>query len=322
MTRPRFAEMLGILFILLTPMDTFAQGLKVTLLGTGSPFPTMDRFGPSTLVEAGREKLLIDCGRGASQRLWQLGIPLSGVTATFLTHLHSDHVVGIPDLWLTGWLPPVFGRRTEPFRVWGPTGTKEMMSYLGKAYQADIRIRVEDEKLPPRGASILAEDISEGVVYQANGVKVTAFDVDHGIAIRPALGYRIDYAGRSVVISGDTRFSENLIRFSKGADVVIHEVAQAREELLRKSEAARRIIGHHTSPEEAGIVFARLTPRLAVYSHIGLLTTEAGIAAPTISDLIALTRKTYAGRLEVGEDLMTIEVGDTIEVHRPGPNVR
>ena len=97
---------------------------------------------------------------------------------------------------------------------------------------------------------------------------------------------------------------------------------QAREELLRKSEAARRIIGHHTSPEEAGIVFARLTPKLAVYSHIGLLTTEAGIAAPTISDLIALTRKTYAGQLEVGEDLMTIEVGDTVEVHRPGPNAR
>jgi len=130
-------------------MDTFAQGLKVTLLGTGNPFPIMDRFGPSTLVEAGREKLLIDCGCGASRRLWQLGIPLSGVTATFLTHLHSDHVVGIPDLWLTGWLPTLFGRRTEPFRVWGPTGTKKMMSYLEKAYQADIRIRVEDEKLLP-----------------------------------------------------------------------------------------------------------------------------------------------------------------------------
>jgi len=322
MTRPCFARMLGILLVLAIPMDAFAQGFKVTLLGTGNPFPVMDRFGPSTLVEAGQEKLLFDCGRGASQRLWQLGIPLSGVTATFLTHLHSDHVVGIPDLWLTGWLPPLFGRRVEPFRVWGPTGTKEMMFHLEKAYQADIRIRIEDEKLPPQGASIVAEDISEGVVYQSNGVKVTAFDVDHGAAIKPAFGYRIDFDGRSVVISGDTRFSENLIRFSKGADVVVHEVAQAKEELLRKSEAARRIIGHHTSPEEAGTVFARLKPRLAVYSHIVLLTTEPGIAAPTIPDLLAMTRKTYAGRLEVGEDLMTIEVGDTVEVHRPAPIVR
>jgi ribonuclease Z len=318
-TRPRFAEWLGILLILFTPIDALAQGLKVTLLGTGHPFPVLDRFGPSTLVEAGPEKLLIDCGRGATQRLWQLGIPLSGVTATFLTHLHSDHVVGIPDLWLTGWLPPPFGRRSEPFRVWGPAGTREMMSYLEKAYQADIRFRIEDEHLPREGAAILAEDVSEGVVYQASGVKVTAFDVDHGALIKPALGYRIDYAGRSVVISGDTRFSENLIKFSKGADVVIHEVAQARPELLRKSEAARRIIGHHTSAEEAGTVFSRVSPRLAVYSHIVLLTTEPGIEALTVADLIALTRKTYAGPLEVGEDLMTIEIGDTIKVHRPAP---
>jgi ribonuclease Z len=322
MPRPTFVKCLGTLLIFLAPINIVAQNIRATLLGTGHPFPGMDRFGPSTLVEAGKEKLLIDCGRGASQRLWQLGIPLSGVTATFLTHLHSDHIVGLPDLWLTGWLPTPFGRRTEPFRVWGPIGTKEMASFLAKAYQADIRIRIEDEKLPPIGASILAEDISEGVVYQSNGVKVTAFDVDHGAAIKPSFGYRIDYGGRSVVISGDTRFCENLIRFSKGADVIIHEVAAANEELLLSSEAARRIIGHHTSPEEAGIVFSRVNPKLAVYSHIVLLTTEPKITAPTISDLIGRTRKTYRGRLEVGEDLMVIVIGDKVEVHTPASSAR
>jgi ribonuclease Z len=119
------------------------------------------------------------------------------VTAVFLTHLHSDHVNGLPDLWLTGWLPPPFGHRTEPFRIWGPAGTREMMKHLEKAFQADVRIRMADEKLPQRGVAVVAKDIVQGVVYESNNVKVTAFDVDHGDAIKPAFGYRIDYNGRS-----------------------------------------------------------------------------------------------------------------------------
>lgn len=310
------------LLLLLSTGESPAQNIKVTLLGTGHPFPSIERFGPGTLIEAGGEKLLIDCGRGVAQRLWQLGIPLSAPTAVFLTHLHSDHTVGLPDLWLTGWLPPPFGRRTDPFRIWGPPGTKEMMSFLEKAYQWDIRVRSEDEKLPPAGIRVIAEDIAEGVVYERNGVKVTAFEVDHGPAIKPAFGYRVDYGGRSVVISGDTRPCENLIRFSQGADVLVHEVAAAKDELLRRSEAARRIIAHHTLPGEAGTVFSRVKPRLAVYSHIVLLTTEPGISAPTIPDLIEQTRRTYPGPLEVGEDLMSIDIGETIEVHHFGPGSR
>ena len=105
--------MLGLSLILFTSATTFAQGLKVTLLGTGSPIPLVERFGPSTLVEAGTEKLLFDCGRGVPIRLWQLKVPLHEVSAVFFTHLHSDHVVGFPDLWLTGWLPPPFGQRSH-----------------------------------------------------------------------------------------------------------------------------------------------------------------------------------------------------------------
>ncbi|HAF13555.1 MAG TPA: MBL fold metallo-hydrolase, partial [Blastocatellia bacterium] len=137
----------------------------------------------------------------------------------------------------------------------------------------------------------------------------TAFNVDHGEFIKPAFGYRIDYNGRSVVLSGDTRFSENLIKFSNGADVLFHEVAAAKPENLRTSEAARRIIGHHTTPEDAGRVFNRVKPKLAVYTHIALLSTDPAISAPTVEDLVSLTRKTYSGAFEVGEDLMSIEVG-------------
>jgi ribonuclease Z len=263
--------------------------------------------------------LLFDVGRGAAVRLWQLHIPLRGVSAVFFTHLHSDHVAGFPDLWLTGMLPPMFAHRIEPMHVYGPAGTAAMTANLEKAYEWDIRIREADEKVPPAAARIVAEDIAQGVVYVKNGVKVTAFDVDHGDLIKPALGYRIDYAGHAVVLSGDTRVSENLIRYAAGADVLFHEVAAARPETMQRSEAARRIIGHHTTPEQAGSVFDRVRPRLAVYTHIVLLATEPDIPPPTVADLLTGTRLHYAGPFEVGEDLMSVEVGDSITVRRhPG----
>ncbi len=156
---------LGTFLILLIPLITLSQDIKVTLLGTGTPVPIIERLGPSILVEAGSEKLLFDCGRGAPVRLWQLHIPMRDVTAVFFTHLHSDHVVGFPDLWLTGWLPSPFGLRTKPMRVYGPVGTTQMVRYLTKAYQADLRIRMADEKIPPAGSEIITKEITEGVVY-------------------------------------------------------------------------------------------------------------------------------------------------------------
>jgi ribonuclease Z len=164
-----------------------AQNLKVTLLGTGAPRPVMSRFGPSIFVESGKEKLLFDCGRGATQRLYQLKSPFTEVTGLFLTHLHSDHTVGIPDLWLIGW---ALGRNT-PLPVWGPEGTKAMMEHLQQAYAYDIHIRRDvDTKLPGAGAEVIVKDIEEGVVYNSAGVKVTAFIIDHG-EIKPAFGYRV-----------------------------------------------------------------------------------------------------------------------------------
>lgn len=282
--------------------------MHLTLLGTGGPTPVMERFGPSILVEAGEEKLLIDAGRGAIQRLMQLKQPVREVRSIFLTHLHSDHIVGLPDLWLTGWLN---GRPETPLRVWGPRGTRDMMKYLDLAFNYDIRIRSFDDRLPPEGAVILAEDIEEGIIYDANGVSVTAFEVDHA-PIKPAFGYRIDYIGRSAVICGDTRFSEHLISYATGTDVLIHEVIAP--DLMRgrsggNSEAMERVIEHHTIPEKAGEVFARANPRLAVYSHIIPVTATA-------DDIIPPTRKTYSGPLETGEDLMVINIGEDVTVQR------
>jgi ribonuclease Z len=302
----------GILLLLMLVVPVTAQGqeIKVTLLGTGAPPPVINRFGPSTLVEAGGQKFLFDAGRGALQRLTQINVPWQAVDGVFLTHLHSDHVVGFPDLWLTGWL--VGPGRDRPLEVRGPRGTAKMMSYLEQAYEVDIRIRPYADRASPEGAVILAKDIGEGLAFEKGGVKITAFEVDHK-SVRPAFGYRVDYGGRSVVLSGDTTVSENLIGHAHGVDVLIHEVV-ALETFQRAHtppERAKTIIGQHVTAEQAGEVFARVKPRLAVYSHILLpIATE--------QDLIPSTRKTYTGPLEVGEDLMVIEIGDKIEVRRPG----
>jgi ribonuclease Z len=185
-----------------------------------------------------------------------------------------------------------------------------MMTRLAQAYEFDIQIRQLDDKLPAQAVAVRANDIEQGVVYDRAGIKITAFLVDHG-AVKPALGYRVDFAGHSVVLSGDTRYSENLIRFSQHADVLVHEVIDPdrfrADNPSMSAERLQAIVGHHTSAELAGTIFTQVKPKLAVYSHI----------VPGDSpDLVRLTRKTYAGPLEVGEDLMSFTIGENVTVHR------
>lgn len=302
-----FKPLLIAIALVLAPVVS-AQTFKVTLLGTGNPRPVMTRFGPSILVEAGNEKLIFDCGRGAAQRIYQLNIPFSEITGLFLTHLHSDHTVGIPDLWLTGW---AMGRKT-PLQVWGPAGTVAMMKHLEEAYAFDIHVRRDmDTHLPGAGAELHAKDVDEGVIYDQGGVKVTAFLVDHG-EIKPAFGYRVEYAGHSVTLSGDTRPSDNLIKYAQGTDVLIHEVIdpESYAQLTTTDTPSQRqaILGHHTTPEQAAAIFNKVKPKLAVYSHI--VPSDA-------QNVVAETRKMYSGPVELGEDLMTIEISNKVSVHQP-----
>ncbi len=293
----------GVLVVCLCFPHLAGADFRVTLLGTGSPPPAMDRFGPSILVEAGSEKLLFDSGRGATQRLRQLGVPLKDISVVFLTHLHSDHTVGIPDLWLTGW---VFGRQ-RAFDIRGPEGTRHMMKHLEEAYSFDIHIRGDvDEQLPPTGIAVGVREIKEGPVYEANGVKVIAFEVDHR-PIVPAFGYRIEYNGKVAVFSGDTRKSENLVKFAEEADLLVHEVGGASEELLRTSPRTKKVVEHHTLPEEVADILNRVKPKLAVYSHFAIF----GISA---QDVVERTKARYRGPVESGVDLMSFTIGDTVEV--------
>lgn len=292
------------------PSSPPSDAIVITLLGTGNPRPTLERFGPAILVEAGQEKILIDAGRGSTIRLFECGNArlLSGITAVLLTHLHSDHVVGLPDVWLTGW---IFGR-TSALEIYGPAGTTALAGGLQQAYAFDVRTRRDvDERLSAGGVVMRPRDVAPGPVYSRGGVRVTAFAVDHR-PLAPAYGYRIEYAGRVVVFSGDTRYAPSVIDAARGADVLVHEVVSPEVERRRTqvdATATERIIAHHTTPEDAGRVFAAAKPRLAVYSHI--------VPSPaTADDLVGPTRRTYDGPLEVGYDLMQIVVGDQISVGR------
>jgi ribonuclease Z len=284
------------------------ERFRITLLGTGAPPPTLDRFGPSTLVEVGDQKFIFDAGRGAMQRLHQLAIPFAEVTGLFLTHHHSDHVVGFTDLWLTGWIGRPWGKRQTPLRVWGPEGTRQMMQHLSLAFAVDLRVR--SRSYPIEGATLDTTEIAEGLIYAHNGVTVTAFEVDHGGEDLPAFGYRIDYQGHSAVLSGDTTFNENLICHAQGVDLLVHEITAAAGSAAESPEQLRRIGNNHTTPEQAGQVFARAKPKLAVYNHLLLF------GGATAEDLMPATRKLYSGPVMVGEDLMRFEIGANVEAQR------
>ncbi|HEX2964420.1 MAG TPA: MBL fold metallo-hydrolase [Syntrophorhabdaceae bacterium] len=300
------------LFLTIPSYSWSADDFKITLLGTGTPVPSPDLFGPSTLIEAGGQRLVFDLGRGCTIRLWQQQISLGSINAHFLTHLHSDHINGLPDIYLSGWIQTPFGGRKSPFVIFGPPGTQKMMANLWEAFSEDRRIRLEDEKNPLAGIQAQAQDYKPGIVYDKNGVVVTVFEVDHGDLVKPCYGFKITYKNHSVVISGDTRYNINVEKAASGADLLIHEVTMVPEKLLADYPVYRAIIDHHISPEEAGKLFSKTKPRLAVYTHLVLSGLPAkGIPFPTHEELLAATRKTYDGRVLIGKDLMSFKIDDT-----------
>jgi ribonuclease Z len=268
-----------------------ADSMKVTVLGTGTPYPHGDRFGSAILVEAAGKKLLFDCGRGVVIRLRQAGAQANDIDAVFLTHLHSDHVVGLPDLLLTGWL---LGR-TERLRLWAPAGSRKMAQHLVQAFAFDRQVRGRTAKLPGKGAEFEVHEVGAGELYDDDSVRVRAFIVDHG-PVKPAFGYRIDYAGHTLVISGDTRFSENLITSAKDADCLIH-VAWSTDAKDATPPSKRSV----ATAEDAARVFAAVKPKLAVVYHYD---DDDGM-----KDAIEAG---YGGKFIIARDLTEIVIGQDV----------
>ena len=295
-------KILFALVLLAVSSSTFAEFMRVTLLGTGSPRTDAHRAGPAVLVEAGGKYLLFDAGRTVVQQIRRLDVPISEVQQVFLTHLHSDHISALDDIWMTGWIY----QRPQPLRVYGPTGTKSFTQYLQQAYAYDASIRQQHAGLPEHAATLTATEIKPGAVYADNALKVTAFLVDHK-PVEPAYGYRISFGDRSVVISGDTTYSKNLVEHAQGADVLIHEIFAAPDAILERNPRLQRIARYHTSPDQLAIVLNKVQPRLAVLTHVILVGIEA-------SSLMTRLHDSYGGEIRMGEDLMRIEISSDIKV--------
>jgi ribonuclease BN (tRNA processing enzyme) len=262
-----------------------AQSTQVILLGTGTPYPDPAASGPATAVVVNGRVFLFDAGAGVMRRLKAANLPINGPEALFITHLHSDHTLGYADLMLTSWVM----RRRAPFPVFGPTGLQRMTNHLLAAYAEDIRIRTNG----------LEHEVA-GVVYEKAGVRVTAIAVQHG-AWKNAFGYRIDTADRSIVISGDTRPSEALVKAARGVDILIHEVYSASrlaaEDRPGGKDWPRYCRAYHTSDVELGHLAERIQPKLLILDHLVRLGASD-------EELLAGVRAGgYSGRVVIGKDL-------------------
>lgn len=284
--------------------------LKVTLLGTGTPLPNIYAFGTSTLIEAGGETVMIDCGRGAAVRLSQAGHAVGAVDTVILSHYHSDHYAGIFDLLMTGAIPQKFANRGGPLHVYGPPGVECIADGLWEAGTPDRDIRVADGEVDPETMRIIPHTYKEGVVFERSGLKITAILVDHGEYIKPAYGFKVEYNGRVFVHSHDTRYNENLIAQSQGADVLVHEIAAASQETLDNYPKVKVAIDHHASPTDVGRVLNQVKPKLAFLTHLVLLPPDP----VSIDDVLAEVALQYDGPVIVAEDLMTITLGRSLSV--------
>jgi ribonuclease BN (tRNA processing enzyme) len=279
-----------------------AERARVVLLGTGTPVPDPKSSGPAVAVVVNGQAYLFDAGPGvvrqaqaAADRLRLPALDATNLTRLFLTHLHSDHTLGYPDVMLTPW---VIGR-VHPLDVYGPVGTAAMTDRLKEAYEADINIRsYGPEGLERSPLAVRVHEIGKaGEVYRDENIVVTALNVHHGTWPQ-AFGYAIDAAGRSIVISGDTAPSEQIVKACRGCDVLVHEVySEDRFNMFRgpESEAYHRTF--HTSTRQLADIAAKARPKLLVLYHQLYFGSSDGV------DLEKEIRRTYKGDVVSGRDL-------------------
>jgi len=270
--------------------------VKLTLLGTGCPPPNPARRGPATLVCLGDGALLVDAGSGVAVQLLRAGIRPSHINHVLLTHLHSDHVIDLGHLVLTRW---IVGENT-PLTVLGPAGTRDHVDRLLALWAWDVAVR--RAHMPEREPPLVAvTEIDEGVVLERDGLRVTAFLVEHE-PVKPAFGFRFDSRDSRAVISGDTRPCENLIRYARDVDVLVHECTDMTHAAWSpgcgwptREAKVRDLQAYHTGPDEVGEVAVAARARHLVLTHL--------MPGSEPADLAARARRRFAGRITIGEDL-------------------
>jgi ribonuclease BN (tRNA processing enzyme) len=286
---------------------TPAKDVEIVLLGTGTPVPNADRQGPSLAIVANGKAYLVDAGSGIVRQAnsaFQRGVPglrPAGLDIAFLTHLHSDHTLGLPDLILTPWIQ----ERTKPLQLYGPSGTKAMAGHILEAYAEDIQVRTTGlEGGNTTGNKVEAHDIQPGMIYHDENVTVKAFLVKHG-SWKQALGYRFDADGKSVVVSGDTSPAESVIDACNGCDALVHEVYSGRgvnplKASLTVEQWMKYETEFHTSAAELGEIAAKAKAKMLILTHWTLLGNSKQ------DDMVRAIREKYTGPIIVGRDLDVI----------------
>jgi ribonuclease BN (tRNA processing enzyme) len=279
---------------------TRPESTTVILLGTGNPYPSAKAQGPATAVVVGRRIFLFDAGPGVVRQMEAAGLPVrrGPVTALFLTHLHSDHTLGYPDLLFTSW---VMGRRSA-LRVYGPPGTQRMTEHILAAWDEDIHIREQGlEHAAPGGYRADVHEITGGVVYDSAGVRVRAIPVAHG-SWKWAFAYRVDSPGKSIVLSGDTSPSPALEEAARGVDLLVHEVYPesrlAPESRPSGEDWPRYMRSFHTSDHELGALAGRAQPKKLVLVHV-----SSRLGATDEELLRGIREGGFAGPTVIGHDL-------------------
>lgn len=254
------------------------KGLHIAFCGTGSPVPSPDRGEACTAVVAGGKVFIFDAGEGAARTLTMMGMPLGKVEGVWLTHLHSDHFEGLGNLQLQRWAGT---SASTQLPVFGPTGVEEVAAGINAAYRIDSTYRIAHhgaKTVPPSGFGLTAAAIVPGVVYDKGGVRITAFPVNHA-PISPAFGFRIDWNGRSVTLSGDTAPTPSLVAAAKGSDMLVSEVisppmvrylqhASAGAGNAGRAKIMGDILNYHTSPDAAADMAKAAGARMLAFTHI------------------------------------------------------
>ena len=299
----------------------YEDGLYAGLAGTGNPIADINRVGPCTVVLAGDHLYLVDAGSGSARNVARMNFPIGKVEAVLLTHFHSDHISDLGEVMMQRWTG---GSNTTPLDVIGPEGVETVVEGFNLAYSLDNGYRVAHHgaaTCPPSGAggtakpfSLSSEEDASVVVIDDGELKVTAFKVNHA-PVSPAVGYRFDYKGRTLVISGDTVPCNSLIKQSQGADILVHEALQKSmikiihdQAGLSPSPSAAKmtedILGYHSSPEDAAKIASEASVKHLVLYHIA-----PPIAHPSLSNLfLGDAGMYYKGPITIGEDGMLISL--------------
>jgi ribonuclease BN (tRNA processing enzyme) len=286
-----------LLFLLVFQANTFAQ-TKVVLLGTGTPNADAERFGPSLAIVVNNTPYIVDAGAGvvrrcaAAQRKGVLGLEIPKLNRLFITHLHSDHTIGLPDFMFT----PAVLERAEPLQIFGPKGIKKMTKHIMKAYKEDIQLRINGlEHGNPVAYQMKTNEISEGVIYKDTNVTVKAFRVNHG-SWKEAFGFRFETADKVIVVSGDCTFSQNLIENAKNCDILVHEVYSQEGFDKRTPQWQAYHSQFHTSPKQLAEIANIVQPKLLLLTHQLIWTS-------TEEKLVQEIKEKYKGKVVSGHDL-------------------